>query len=324
MDRRAFVLLASVGGVAAIRRAHAQGTGKVPRVGFIAEASSNAQILMEALHDLGHVQGRTVDVDVVPGRSGTSPRHGEVAAKFAAQGVDLIVAAGPPALAAAAGATRTIPIVGIDLESDPVAKGWVASLSRPGGNVTGIFLDIPEMSGKQLQFLQEAVPKLERVAVLGDPRVNDLQFKAADMAARGAGLTALMLRVTRADEIAAAVGEAARQRASGLVALTSPMMFNSLTRVAEAAVKARMATICPFVPAFAEIGGLLAYGPVFPELYRRMAGYVDVILKGGKPAELPIQRPEKFEFALNLKTARALKLALPRSLIARADQVFGQ
>ena len=131
-----------------------------------------------------------------------------------------------------------------------------------------------------------------------------------------------MLRVTGLDEIPAAVGEASRQRAGGLVALTSPLMFQGLARVAEPALTHRLAAICPFVPAFAEAGGLIAYGPVFPDLFRRMAGYVDQILKGARAGELPIQRPEKFELAVNLKTARALKLTLPQSLVLRADRTI--
>jgi putative ABC transport system substrate-binding protein len=321
MDRRAFGV-AVVGGVlATAARVRAQ-AAKIPRVGFIAEAPRNAQVFLSALNDLGHVQGRTVNVEVISGRSGTAPRHAEVAAKFVTQGVDVIVAAGPSALEAAARATRTIPIVGIDLESDPVAKGWVASLARPGGNITGVFLDIPEMSGKQLQFLKEAVPNLERVAVLGDPRVNDLQFKATETAARDAGLAVNSLRVTGTDQIPAVVEVAARQRVGGIIVLTSPMIFNGLSRVAEAGVKHRIACICPFVPAFAEVGGLLAYGPVFPDLYRRTAWYVDQVVKGTRIAELPVQRPEKFELIVNLRTARALKLTLPLTLLQRADRVI--
>jgi len=300
-----------------------QGRAKVPRVGYVGGAGGPAEIFLKTLPELGHVEGDNVHVDVVataPGAQGA--RYRDIIAKLVAQRVDVIVATNPYSLEVATKATQAIPIVGLDLESDPVAKGWVASLARPGGNVTGIFLDIPEISGKQLQFLREAVPKLERVAILGDPQVNDLQFSATEAAARALRLTAHRLPVTSQTEIPTAFGEAARSRDGGLVALTSPLIFLSLQRVAEASLKYGIPTISPFVPAFAEAGGLLAYGPVFFDLFRRLAGYVDKIVKGARPADLPIQRPEKVELIVNLKTARALKLDLPQSLVLRADRVI--
>ena len=172
-------------------------------------------------------------------------------------------------------ATKTIPIVGVDLESDPVAKGWVASLARPGGNVTGFFLDIPEMSGKQLQLLKEVKPTLARVAVLGTRAVNELQFRATEVAARSGGLTLQPLPIKSLDEIPEAIAAAARQRAGALLVLTSPLIFTSLPRIAEAAIKHRLPAINLFVPFFAEAGGLLAYGPNFRDLFRRAADYAD-------------------------------------------------
>jgi len=219
-------------------------------------------------------------------------------------------------------ATRTIPIVGVDLESDPVAKGWVVSLARPGGNVTGIFLDIPEMSGKQLELLKEVKPTLTRVAVLGDSRVNSPQFRAVEVAARAMGLTLQLLPISGLDEVVGAIDNAARQRAGGLLVLSSPLLFTSLRRVAEAAAKHRLPTINLFVPFFAEVGGLLAYGPEFRDLFRGAADYTARILKGAKPADLPVQRPTTFEFLINLKTAQALGLHLQPSLILRANRVI--
>jgi putative ABC transport system substrate-binding protein len=190
---------------------------------------------------------------------------------------DVILAATPSAIEATTRATRTIPIVGVDLESDPVAKGWAATLAHPGGNFTGFVLDIPEMSGKQLQFLKEVKPDLIRVAVVGDPRVNELQWRATEAAARGAGLTIQALSVRD-------VGEVPRAHHRG-------------------GAKHRIPAICPFAPAFADAGGLLAYGPDLPDLYRRAADYVGRILKGAKPGDLPVQRLEKFQLVVNLKTA---------------------
>jgi ABC-type uncharacterized transport system substrate-binding protein len=304
----------------------AQAPGKPPRIGWLSGGQpesplSTFRYFVEALRELGYVQGQTVHIDALSGGDAARQYRAQ-ASRLVAGGPDLLLASNPNSIEALVGATRTIPIVGVDLESDPVARGWVAGLARPGGNFTGIFLDIPEMSGKQLQFLQEALPKLGRVAVVGDPRINELQFKAIETAARLVALTLHTLPITRAADIPRAVGEAAAQRATALVALTSPLVFRERAHIAEHALKYRLATISPFVPAFAEAGGLLAYGPDFLHIYRRAAGYVDRILKGAKPAELPVQRPEKFELAVNLKTARALGLTLPAALIARADRVI--
>jgi ABC-type uncharacterized transport system substrate-binding protein len=322
-SRRAFVVTLAAGIVAPRGGALAQARGNVPRVGYVGGSLAPAETFRKALRDLGYVEAQTVHLDLIATGPGAQPkRYNDAIVKFVRQPVDVIVAANPHALEIAIKATRTIPIVGLDLESDPVARRWVTSLARPGGNMTGIFLDIPEMSGKQLQFLREGVPKLERVAILGDPQVNDLQFKATEAAARAVRLTTERFTTTNLDGIAIAFKEAGRWRADGVVALTSPLMFAGLRQVAEASAKHRIATICPFVPEFAEAGGLLAYGPVFLDLYRRLAGYVDQIVKGAKPADLPIQRPEKFELVINLKTARALKLELPQSLVLRADHVI--
>jgi putative ABC transport system substrate-binding protein len=178
------------------------------------------------------------------------------------------------------------------------------------------------MSGKQLQFLKEVRPDLSRVAMLGDPRVNDLQSRATEAAARGAGLTIHALAVRDVGEVRGAIAEAAHQRDGALVVLTSPLVFYNLGRIVDAAAKHRLPAICPFAPAFADAGGLIAYGPDLPDLYRRAAQYVSKILRGARPGDLPVQRPEKFQLVVNLKPARALKLTLPSSLVLRADRVI--
>ena len=277
---------------------------------------------MEGLRARGHVIGETVLVDGRAPQHNTIEGYSALASQLVGAGVDVLLAANPQALDVVTKATKTIPIVGVDLESDPAAKGWVTSLARPGGNVTGFFLDVPEMSGKQLQLLKEVTPTLARVAVLGDRAVNELQFRAAEAAARSGGLTLQLLPIKSTNETPGAIAEAARQRASALLVLTSPLLFPSLTVIAEAAVKHRLPTINLFVPFFAEAGGLLAYGPDFHDLFRSAAGYVDRILKGAKPGDLPVQRPTKFEFIVNLKTANALSLQIPQSLLLRADRVI--
>ena len=193
MPRRAFVGTLAVALLAAPRRAHAQPPAKAPRVGWLGRSagreSPTFKAFADGLRDLGYVIGENLAVDVRTPEQDKVEQYPDVAARLVAAGVDVILAPTPHALEAATRATKTIPIVGVDFESDPVAKGWVATLARPGGNVTGFFLDIPEMSGKQLQLLKEAKPSLARVAVLGDARVNELQFRATEVAAQGAGLT---------------------------------------------------------------------------------------------------------------------------------------
>ncbi len=329
IPRRAFIRTLAGGLLAQHRDVHAQAPAKVSRVGWLSGTygarpdSPYFKAFKASLRELGYVIDQNVLVDArTPSAPDKLEQYPELAGQLVTKGVDVILAANPYSLDAAIRATKTIPVVGLDLESDPVARGWVASVARPGGNVTGFFLDIPEMSGKQLQFLKELKPNLTRVAVLGDPRVNELQFLATEAAARGAGLTLQLLSVKSPDEIQGAIAEAAQRRAGALVALTSPLVNASLRRIADAAVKHGLPAICPFMPAFAEAGGLLAYGPDFPDLFRRAGGYVAAILKGTKPGDLPIQRPTKFELVINAKTAKVLGLTIPQSLLLRADAVI--
>jgi putative ABC transport system substrate-binding protein len=321
ISRRAFIGTGCLGVLAGPQRAYAQATAKVPRVGYLGRSAVAAKAFMERLGELGYVIGKNLVVDVRVSEHDTAEYTG-LAAQLVAAGGEVIVASNPHALEAMTKATRIIPIVGVDLESDPVAKGWVASVARPGGNVTGFFLDIPEMSGKQLQLLQEVNPTLARIAVLGDPRVNELQFRAAEVAARGASLTLQRLPIKSREEVAAAIGDAAHRHTGAILVLSSPLLFNNLRDVAEAAVKHRLPTINLFVPFFAEAGGLLAYGPAFRDLFRSAADYTSRILKGAKPGDLPVQRPTTFELVINLKTAKSLGLTIPPSLLARAVQVI--
>jgi putative ABC transport system substrate-binding protein len=183
-------------------------------------------------------------------------------------------------------------------------------------------VDVPEMSGKQLQMLQEIRPAITRVAVLGDPRINDLQFHATEIVAGRLGVTLQALLLSEAKQIPGLVAEAARQKAGALVALTSPIVNGNMKRLAAAALIHRLPTVSGFVPSFAEAGGLLAYGPDFPDLFRRAAGHIIEILRGARPGDLPVQRPTKFPLVINARTAKALGLTIPPSLLARADQVI--
>ena len=327
IPRRAFIGTVGLGLLVSRRRASAQASAKIPRVGYLSSQKAltypPTKAFLEGLQEMAYVPGQNFVFEVRgPERPDQYEQYPDVVAQLVAAGVDVILAATPSGIEATTKATKTIPIVGVDLESDPVSKGWAATLARPGGNFTGFVLDVPEMSGKQLQFLREVKPDLSRVAVLGDPRVNELQSRATEAAARGAGLTIQALSVRDIGEIPGAIAGAARQRAGALVVLTSPLVFNNLGRIADAAVKHRLPAICPFAPAFADAGGLIAYGPDLLDLNQRAAGYVGRILKGVKPGDLPVQRSEKFQLVVNLKTARALKLTLPQTLVLRADRVI--
>ena len=323
--RRTFIGILGLGVLAAHRHAHAQPSAKAPRVGWLSRGAgpdAPFKAFAEGLRELGYVIGESVVVDVRATQHGKIEEYRALAAELVAARVEVVLASNPHALEAMTKATKTIPIVGVDLESDPEAKGWVGSVARPGGNVTGFFLDIPEMSGKHLHLLKEVKPTLQRVAVLGDPRVNEVQFRATEAAARAGGLAIQPLPIESPNEIPGTIAEAARQRAGALLVLTSPLLFTSLPLVAEAAVKHRLPAINLFVPIFADAGGLLAYRPDFRDLFRRAAVFVDKILKGAKPADLPVQQPTKFELVINLKTAKALGLTIPPSLLQRAEQVL--
>lgn len=326
IPRRVFVGTFGVALLVMPRRAYAQPSAKAPRVGWLGRSAGRGSPTFKAfadgLRDLGYVIGENVALDVRTPEQDKVEQYPDVAARLVAAGVDVILASNPYALEAATKATKTIPIVGVDFESDPVAKGWVATLARPGGNVTGFFLDIPELSGKQLQLLKEVKPNLARVAVLGDARVNELQFRATEVAAQGARLTLQRLPIKDLSEIPSALADVARQRTGALLVLSSPMIVGGMSHIAEVAVKHRLPAISLFVPLFAEAGGLLAYGPAFLDPFRHAASYVDKILKGTQPGDLPVQRPTKFQFVVNLRTAKAIGLMMPPSLLQRADHVI--
>jgi putative ABC transport system substrate-binding protein len=232
--------------------------------------------------------------------------------------VDLLYAPSPQAIRAARQATSTVPIVGIDLETNPVEAGWIKTLPRPGGNVTGFFLDIPEPSGKEIQLLTEVVPRLQRVAVLWDATLAMSQFKATEKAARAMKLQSLPFH--QPDGFTGSFEAARTRRAQALVLLSAPSVFLSLPRLAELALQYRLPAICVF-PQFADAGGLVGYGPNLPDLFRQAATYVDRILKGARPADLPIQRPAVFTLAVNVKTAKVLGLTIAPSFLTRADRI---
>jgi putative ABC transport system substrate-binding protein len=279
-----------------------------------------SQLHLKTLRDLGYVEGRNL-IYIERSAAGSEERLHRDAAELVELKVDVIFAGTSAGVRAAANATRTIPIVAVDMESDPVANGWVASLARPGGNVTGFFLDLPELSGKQLEQLKEVVPGLSRVAVLWDTSLDRTPLKATEVSARALGLRMVTLEVRRPNELERAFRTAVNQRAQAVLMMQSPMLRGSASQIATLAVKHRLpiAGLFRFLP---ESGFLMSYGPDVDDMVRRCWVYADRILKGEKPGDLPVQRPVKFDLVLNLKTAKALGITFPQTIRLQADYVI--
>jgi putative ABC transport system substrate-binding protein len=323
IDRRSF--LAGAAGLLAVPpAAGAQPSPKRTRLGILAPLSTRLPqyaSFRQALSDLGYQNEVTLSIEE-RAADGKAERLPNLAVELVRSNVDVILASGPEAtLRAARQATSTIPIVMVAIDYDPVALGYVASLSRPGGNVTGLFFQQLELTAKRLELLKEAVPSIARVAVLWDSHSAD-QWKVVQIAARALGiqLRSVELRnppydFERAFEIVSRDGTRA------VLALMSPVFFGERARMATLAARNRLAAMFG-LREWAEAGGLMAYGPNISYMFVRAAGYVDKILRGAKPAELPIEQPTKFELVINLKTAKALGLTVPPSLLARADQVI--
>jgi len=278
----------------------------------------NIAALRAGLQDEGYVEGQHYRVDF------HSPQNDADLARLVRalvkNNVDVINAIGAVAIREAQKATQTIPIVAHDYETDPVAAGFVATLAKPGGNITGMFLDIPEIVGKLVELLKTALPELRTITVLWDPVTGKSQVTAAEHAARTLGL-ATQVREVRAGTLEQTVRSVADRKAQALVLLGSPLIAGGFPKIAEAATAARLPTIALF-PAYARLGGLMSYGPDAPDQYRQEGRMIAKILKGAKPADLPVERPTKFYFLINLKTAKALGLTLPQVLLGRADQVI--
>ncbi len=299
----------------------AQQARKLARVGVLAISQTERfTAFMQALREAGYVHGENVLVET-RFYEGNLDRLPTLAHELVTLQCDVIVATGPEAIRAATRATTTTPIVGIDLESDPVASGWARSLGHPEGNVTGLFLDMRDLVGKQIELLTGDVPGLSRVGVMWDSAIGGVQFRAAESAARAAGVTLLSLPVQGGTDFAGAFDRAAREHLRGVVLLSSPSVSSHASQIAGLALKTRLPTINLFTW-FAVSGGLMAYGPPVPDLFKRAAIYVSKVLNGAKVGDLPIERPERFELVINLKTARALGLTIPPSLLLRADEVI--
>jgi putative ABC transport system substrate-binding protein len=305
---------------------HAQQPTKIPRIGLLltgtpSSSSYSLEAFRNGLRDLGYVQGKNILIEYRYAE-GKPDRLPSVAAELVRLKVDVIVTTGTPPSQAAKTATTTIPIV-MALVSDPVGAGLVASLARPGGNLTGLSSVSQDLSGKRLELLKEAIPKVSRVGVLYDP--NDpakvAEFKEIEVVARPLGVHLQSLEVRSLDELESAFKAATRRKASALLVLPTTILGTRTKQIAELATKNRLPTMFA-TSQYMDAGGLMSYGPDYADLWRRAATYVDKILKGAKPADLPVEQPKKFEFIINLKTAKQIGLTIPPNVLARADKVI--
>jgi putative ABC transport system substrate-binding protein len=309
---------------ASLSPAEAWAQAGVPRIGVLTAGVPTEQptaryleILRRGLAERGWIEGRTVSLEL---RGGRPAKFAEGAAELVRLKVDLIYAVGAGAVRAAFAATRDIPIVGVDFTTDPLAAGYAKSYGRPGGNITGIFLDAPDFSAKWLELLRGVVPKLSRVAVLRDPSIGDTHLRALQGHAAFVGIQLQVVEVRAPEDIDAAAS-ALRGDPQALIVLPSPMIYVQSPRLVKLAMKTRLPATSMAIP-FAEAGGLVAYGPDDDAVMGRVAVLVAKILGGAKPGDLPMERPTKFELVVNLKAAQALNLTVPESMLARADRVI--
>jgi len=325
MRRREFITLVGGAATAGPLNARAQQTSEIPRFGFVYQGSQAAMALrIEAILSGLRVSGYEAPAQVeIMGRAAEGdparivPLVGEVIAK----NVRVIMVSGPLALNAARSATRTVPIVAIDFETDPIASGVAATLARPGGNITGVFLDFPDFTAKWMEMLVESNPKLSRAAVLWDPDTGPVQLDSVRKAAKTLNVQLEVVEAHRPSDFDAAFLMANQRGAGAMVMPSSPLIAPNVQILAELALSHRLPAITLF-PDFARAGGLLAYGPNLLSMYRLTGVVAGKVARGANPAEVPIERPTKFETVLNMRTAHALGVSIPTSLLLRADEVI--
>ena len=312
--------------LASLPLAYAQQPKKIPRIGFLsptppAAISARMEAFRQGLREFGYVERQNIAIEYRWGE-GRSDRLPEFAADLVRIKVDVIVTAGPQATRAAKEATATIPIV-MAFDNDPVGNGFVASLARPGGNITGLSTLYPEISGKQLELLKEIVPRLSRVAVLGTSTQpgNAQSLRETELAAEAFGVQLQYLEVLAPKDFETAFRAANKGRAEAVLVLQSFVLTSQRKQLVDLAVKNRLPAIYNRRE-FVEDGGLMTYSVSSTDLFRRAATYVDKILKGAKPADLPVEHPKKFEFIINLKAAKQIGLTIPPNVLARADKVI--
>jgi putative ABC transport system substrate-binding protein len=279
------------------------------------------EAMVQRLRELGYVEGQNLIIEF-RSAEGDLTRLPGLAAELVRLNVDVILAPGPEVtVQAVRKATATIPIVVVAVDFDPIARGYIASLAKPGGNVTGVFLRQIELTGKRMQFLKEALPNVTRVAVFWDAISAD-QWREAEKTALGVGLKLQGVELRNPPyDLPGAFRMATRGRAEALLLLMSPVFFPQRAQLSELGLKSQLPTICG-ISQYAHAGALMSYGANLDDMYRQVALYIDKILKGAKPTDLPVEQPTKFEMVINLKTAKALSLTIPPSVLARADEVI--
>jgi putative tryptophan/tyrosine transport system substrate-binding protein len=324
MKRRAFITLCGAAAAWPVM-ARAQQPGKLPTIGYLGPATPAVEgqrvaAFVQRLRELGWIENRTIAIEY-RWAEGRSERFTEIAAEFVRLKVDVIVTYATPPVIAAKQATSVIPIV-FATSGDPVNAGLVASLARPGGNVTGLSIQQTELAGKRLELLREVVPGLRRLAIMGnaDNPATVLEMGDVLTTARTLGLNAATREIRRAEDIAPAF-EALKGHADALYVCNDPLVNTNRIRINTSALGARLPTVYNWRENV-EAGGLMSYGANFPDMFRRTAELIDKVLRGAKPADIPVEQPTKFDFTINLTTAKALGLDLPPSLLARADEVI--
>jgi putative tryptophan/tyrosine transport system substrate-binding protein len=314
-----YVLLALI--LANTHLADAQQPKKIPRIGYLTGVGLGPnEAFLQGLRDLGYVEGKNILIEFRT-TGGKFERLPELAAELVRLKVDVIVADTAGEVTAAKSATATIPIVMRGV-ADPIALGLVASLAHPGGNITGVAALAPELSGKRLELLKEVIPKLSRVALLTTPgKAWRTSIKETEVTAQALGLQLQILQVREVDELEGVFDAAKKQRAEALVQVQATSLVPYQPRIIELAAKNRLPTM-HYSRRSVEMGGLMSYGPDRPYMDRRVASMVDKIVKGRKPADIPVEQPMKFEFVVNLKTAKQIGLTIPPNVLARADKVL--
>jgi putative tryptophan/tyrosine transport system substrate-binding protein len=325
MRRREFLLVAGGAATSWPLLARAQQPAKLPTIGYLGPNTPSVDTyrlppFVQRLRELGWIEGRTINIEY-QWAQGSRELADKIAAEFVRRKVDIIVTAATPPTTAAKQVTSMIPIV-FAAVGDPVGTGLVASLARPGGNLTGLSLQQPDAAGKRLELLREAIPGIRRLAIMANSGNLSalLDMREAQAATQTAGLEAAATEIRDPEDIVPTIN-ALRSRAEALYVCNDPLTATNRDRISTAAMAVRLPTMFGGRE-FVEVGGLMSFGPNFPNLYRHAADYVDKILRGAKPSDLPVEQPTKFELVINLKTAKALGLTVPPMLLARADEVI--
>jgi putative ABC transport system substrate-binding protein len=323
ITRRKLLVALIIGTLPATGASRAQQPRKFFRIGVLVSATVTyrREAFLQGLRELGYVEGKNITIEF-RSAEGKFDRLPDLAAELVRLKVDVIVTSSNPAVNALKQATRDIPIV-MTVVGDPVGAGFIQSLARPGGNITGMSSVAEELSGKRLELLKEIDPKISRVAVFRNPTIptHAVLWKGTQAAATALGIKLILLDFRGPDEFESLFGAMAKEHAEALIVLPEPIALAQRKQIVDLAAKNRLPGMYPFGE-FVDVGGLIAYGPSGADLWRRGAIYVDKILKGRKPADLPVEQPTKFEMVINMKTAKALGLTIPQTILVRADRVI--